>query len=82
MKSALLSAVLLGSLAGSARPAEQEPTGESFEKLFACILPKEEELAWQKVPWRRTLWEAVTDAQKQDMPILLWAMNGHPLACT
>jgi hypothetical protein len=28
------------------------------------------------------LWDGVIAAQKQDMPILLWAMNGHPLACT
>ena len=29
-----------------------------------------------------TLAEAVVQAHAQDMPILLWAMNGHPLACT
>ena len=26
--------------------------------------------------------EALIAAQKEDKPILLWAMNGHPLACT
>ena len=49
-----------------------ELTEESFGKWFA----------WRKIPWRRTLWEAALEAQKRDMPILLWAMNGHPLGCT
>jgi hypothetical protein len=34
------------------------------------------------VNWLPTLWDGVIAAQKQDKPILLWAMNGHPLACT
>ena len=34
------------------------------------------------VNWLPTFWDGVIAAQKQDMPILLWAMNGHPLACT
>jgi len=54
----------------------------SFAALRSCILPRPEELRWQEVPWRTTLWEAVEEAQAADKPILLWAMNGHPLGCT
>jgi len=34
------------------------------------------------IPWRASLWEAVVEAQTREEPILLWTMNGHPLACT
>ena len=53
-----------------------------FEKWFSHVVPGEEELQWRKVPWRATFWDAVIEAQDKDRPILLWAMNGHPLACT
>src|SRR5262245_9528363 len=46
------------------------------------IRPKTEELTYGTVKWLPTFWEAVIAAQKKDKPILLWAMNGHPLACT
>jgi hypothetical protein len=62
--------------------AAQERADEDFKKLFSSILPKEEELAWQKIAWRSTLGQSVAEAREEDKPILLWAMNGHPLACT
>ena len=60
----------------------QDVTDETYEKLRSSILPPDEELAWRKIPWRPTFWEAVVEAQEKDRPVLLWAMNGHPLACT
>ena len=63
-----------------------EPTAELNDKTFAQwrdrIRPKTEEKCFETVHWLPTFWEAVIAAQKQDKPILLWAMNGHPLACT
>ncbi len=55
---------------------------QSFALLRDFICPTTEELRWQQVGWRSTFWEAVQEAQTTDKPILLWAMNGHPLACT
>ena len=40
------------------------------------------ELSYETVHWLPTFWDAVMTAQQEDKPILLWAMNGHPLACT
>jgi hypothetical protein len=60
----------------------QEATPESFEKLISEIIPKDESLAWKRIPWHPTLGAAALEARKRDMPILLWAMNGHPLDCT
>jgi hypothetical protein len=62
------------------------PSAELNDKTFALwrdrIRPKSEELCFVTVDWLPTFWEAVMKAQEQDKPILLWAMNGHPLACT
>ena len=62
------------------------PPTELNDKTFAewrdRIRPKSEELCFATVDWLPTLWDGVIEAQKQDKPILLWAMNGHPLACT
>ncbi len=60
----------------------QELTDASFEKWRDHVLPKSEELEWAKVGWRASFWEAAVEAKEKDKPILLWAMNGHPLACT
>ena len=54
----------------------------SFARWRDTIRPTPEELRWQEIPWRATFWEAVLEGQKKEQPILVWAMNGHPLACT
>jgi hypothetical protein len=46
------------------------------------VLPKESELAWRSIDWKPTLWDAVIEAHASRKPILLWAMNGHPLGLT
>ena len=64
-------------------PLQDPPglTGDSFEKWRDHIRPSGSEMKWTRIPWRATFWDGVVEAQKKDMPILLWAMNGHPLAC-
>lgn len=62
--------------------ALQDLTDDTFEKWRDYVRPSEEELVWTKVPWRASFWGAVGEAQESDKPILLWAMNGHPLGCT
>jgi len=68
------------------RAMADQPPAELNNATFAqwCdrIRPKSTELCFATVNWLPTLWDGVIAAQKQDMPILLWAMNGHPLACT
>jgi hypothetical protein len=74
-----LIAVALAAALTTAPPALDE---ESFARWRDTIRPAKEELRWQEVPWRASFWEGVIEAQKQERPILVWAMNGHPLACT
>lgn len=63
-----------------------EPTAALNNKTFATwrdrIRPQEKERGFETVKWLPTFWGAVIAAQKADKPILLYAMNGHPLACT
>lgn len=77
----LLLAVLL-TVPLSATFSAEELTEKNWERTRDFILPNEEEEAWLKVKWRGTFWDGVIDAQKEDKPIMLFAMNGHPFACT
>jgi hypothetical protein len=59
-----------------------ELNDKSFDSWRDRIRPKAAERCFETVHWLPTFWDGVMTAQKEDKPILLWAMNGHPLACT
>ncbi len=63
-------------------PVSQTLSEHTFAGLRDFIRPTPDEMRWQEIPWRTTFWNAVQEAQATDKPILAWAMNGHPLACT
>lgn len=65
--------------AASLAPAQ---SGVDPEAAKACVLPAIDELTVETVPWRPTFRDAALEADDRDRPILLWAMNGHPLGCT
>lgn len=71
--------VISGISAADPEPALTEAT---FEALRAAILPSKEEERWREIPWRTSTWDAVVEGAETERPVLLWAMNGHPLACT
>jgi hypothetical protein len=60
----------------------QDLTDKNYEAVKTQVLPKPAQTKWTNIPWRPTYWEGVVEAQKADRPVLLWAMNGHALACT
>jgi hypothetical protein len=60
----------------------QELSDATYSKLRDYLVPGEKDLAYKAIPWRASYWDAVVEAQAKDKPILLWAMNGHPLGCT
>ena len=62
--------------------AAQELTEERAAQCRDLVLPSADELEWRAIPWRDTLAAAVLEANEVDKPVLLWAMNGHPLGCT
>ncbi len=72
-------ALLAGSLVLAAAPELNDGT---FDSLRDAIRPRDEELAFLKIGWHESLSSAVNEAREANRPILLWAMNGHPLGCT
>ena len=68
--------------AASVVSAGDAPTAKTWRRTMRQVLPNKDELRWRKVEWHGTLWDAVVEAHEAKKPILLWAMNGHALACT
>jgi hypothetical protein len=71
---------LVVALAGPEVPVDLND--KTFDMWRDGIRGKPAEQCYRTVHWLPTFWDGVMTAQKEDKPILLWAMNGHPLACT
>lgn len=76
------SACVLVLLVLAAPSTAGELTRSSWKQVFDDVVPDASDCRWQAVGWRPTLWDAVIEANAEEKPILLWAMNGHALACT
>lgn len=74
----------LAAVLGAATPLAQtqEFRGRSLDEWRALLEPSASELSYAEIPWHPSLWSALQEARELDRPILLWAMNGHPLGCT
>jgi hypothetical protein len=83
-----IAALLVGAslaFAGGAKkkgPKTVHLSDTSYTKLRDQVRPNATELAWQKIPWRPSVWDGIVEGQTSDKPILIWMLNGHPLACT
>ncbi len=60
----------------------QDLSEQTLPKWLEYISPSPDELKWREVPWRTVFWDAVVEAAREGKPLLIWAMNGHPLGCT
>ncbi len=56
--------------------------GKTLEQWSEIIDPKPAELEFLGLAWRSEFLSAALEAHASHKPILLWAMNGHPLGCT
>ncbi len=54
---------------------------ESFEQLHRELQPPENEI-WRSIPWQVSLLDAQALAAREQKPLFIWAMDGHPLGCT
>jgi hypothetical protein len=65
-------------------PANSPPilSESNLSEWLAYIKPSKSESAFNQVGFFTTMWEAVLESNRLEKPILLWAMNGHPMACT
>tara|TARA_B100001094_G_scaffold329895_1_gene393748 strand:+ start:913 stop:1158 length:246 start_codon:yes stop_codon:yes gene_type:complete len=46
------------------------------------IKPTKSEQAWAQIQWRSTFYDGLIESDREQKPLLLWVMNGHPLGCT
>lgn len=58
-----------------------ELTEAEFRRLHEEVQPAPDE-PWRTIPWKIAVLEAQQTAAKQNKPIFIWAMDGHPLGCT
>lgn len=65
-----------------ALPTSVENLVNGLSRQIAAIEPTAEDDKWRKIPWRIDLMAARVDAERENKPIFLWIMNGHPMGCT
>jgi len=80
----LLAVPPLGACPATQGPLDARPRldAASLAALIQQVVPKPDELVWRAIPWRATLRAGLLDATTERKPVLLWAMNGHPLGTT
>tara|TARA_Y100000385_G_C13082348_1_gene634603 strand:- start:354 stop:608 length:255 start_codon:yes stop_codon:yes gene_type:complete len=81
MKSFLAFAGLLFALPVHSSLVAGDLTEDRCTALIADLQPGKDAL-WRTIPWKLSVLEARAVALKQDKPIFIWAMDGHPLGCT
>jgi hypothetical protein len=52
---------------------------DEFERLHKLLQPPADE-PWLKIPWKLSLLDARDVAVAEKKPILIWSMDGNPLA--
>lgn len=78
----LLNLFVLGCCVLIPHSRAEELTTENYAHWRDYALPTASEERWRKIPWIATFYEGVAEAQQSKKPLLIWVMNGHPLACT
>ena len=51
-------------------------------KCRVQVLPNSSEQSYCRIAWRTSVLHGIVDAQKNDKPVMIFLMNGHPLGCT
>ena len=76
----LAASVSLG--ADKDQPLQTPPWSAEYAKCRDHVLPDASEQSYRKIPWRASVLHGIIDAQKNDKPVMIVLMNGHPLGCT
>ena len=76
----MFSVAMAGAAFQSTVQAEQL-TDAKFRELHKELQPAGNE-PWRTIPWKIALLDAQRNAAKENKPIFIWAMDGHPLGCT
>jgi hypothetical protein len=78
----LLLATGAGRGAGQGPPLQMPRLSAEYAKRRDQILPSPGERSYRRIGWRTSVLQGVLDAQKNDRPVMIVLMNGHPLGCT
>jgi len=63
-------------------PLQLPQMSAEYAKRRDQILPSPSEQSYRTIAWRASVLHGIVDGQKQDRPIMIVLMNGHPLGCT
>jgi hypothetical protein len=78
----LLLTASVGRGADKERPPQTPPLSADYAKQRDQILPTPREQSYRKIGWRTSVLHGIIDAHKNDKPVMIVLMNGHPLGCT
>jgi hypothetical protein len=78
----LLLAASFGQGANKVPPLQRPHLSAEYAKRRDQILPTPREKSYRKIAWRTSVLHGIVDAQKNDRPVMIVLMNGHPLGCT
>jgi hypothetical protein len=70
------------SISGPARPAVPVPDAHNAAAWREYLRPSHAESSYAEVAWMDRFSAAVIAGEREQRPVLFWAMNGHPLGCT
>lgn len=81
-----LAAIMLAASFGQGvdkdQPLRTPQLSAEYMKSRDLIRPTATEQSFRKIAWRGSVLHGILDAQKNDKPLLILLMNGHPLGCT
>ena len=63
-------------------PLHKPQLSPPYAKLRDQVLPNRSEQSFRTIAWRTSVLHGIVDAQKNDRPVMIVLMNGHPLGCT
>ena len=72
----------VGLYADKGQPLPTPKLSAENARLRDLVLPNPSEASYRKIPWRTSVMQGIVDAQKNDKPVMIYLMNGHPLGCT
>ncbi len=72
----------LGLGANKDQPLQTPTLSADYAKRRDQVLPSTNEQSPRKIAWRISVLHGIVDAQKNDRPVMIFLMNGHPLGCT
>jgi hypothetical protein len=72
----------IGHGANKERPLQTPPLSAEYAKQRDLVLPNPREQSYRKIGWRTSVLHGIVDSQRNDKPVMIVLMNGHPLGCT